>query len=315
VHQFGVCDGDANDVVNVDVSVDDVDDDCEDAHDDDVDVDNGEVEYVKMCGREDLIVYWNHTELHSNKKLIMVESKALLSKVVIDKVKQGKKVAVPTGSSKYAHAFERALLSDNPDLKIKIYTAKTHDGSDPVGEWGKYDVVIFSPCVAAGNSFVELYFNCICAYFPAVGCGPEFADQMIFRVRNCLDNEIYLCVETQGAHSDIPANSLEEMKAFVMKKDAVAHSDIGVILIQGFFPIKINLIEDTLDTKDPYFHMYSSVLYDIHQGKKKYIPILLAYLRMMRVKLHSVIDTVSLDENGKEELKNIRKILKESYIE
>jgi len=273
---------------------------------------DGEISYLAHCGRKDVFVHWNHTQRHSDKMVMMVQNKTLLAHLIGHKVLvEHKKVCVATGSKKYADLFTSYLIGQNPQLqsRVKSYTAKTHDGSDPVGEWKKYDVVIYSPCVAAGNSFTEQHFDIIVGYFPAVSCGPSMALQMLFRSRNANDNTIYLCVETAGAHQIFESNCLDETKQYLTVKDILLHTDPDLV-IGAAVSLKMSYVDKQLDVTDPYFHMYASVLHDVNEGKTKYISVLMGYLKMMGVRYGGCFDVASLSETAKEEVKMIGKEFK-----
>jgi hypothetical protein len=65
----------------------------------------------------------------------------------------------------------------------------------PVEKWYKYDVVIYSPTISAGNSIDEKHFDTVCAYFYDSAGTWDMCFQMLFRLRNILDNKIYIFVD------------------------------------------------------------------------------------------------------------------------
>ena len=61
--------------------------------------------------------------------------------------------------------------------------------------WNEYQLLIYTPTIAAGISFNEKYFDNPHCYFSNMSCWAELATQMIFRVRNSTCKNIKICVK------------------------------------------------------------------------------------------------------------------------
>ena len=105
-------------------------------------------------------------------------------------LKKGKKIVVPTNSSKAGEKLFYKIKKELPKLNVGLVTSDTDEIS--VSEWGQYDCFIYSPTIGAGISFNDIHFDILVSYFSNRSCNAEFCSQMLNRVRNLKDNLMYM---------------------------------------------------------------------------------------------------------------------------
>jgi hypothetical protein len=113
-------------------------------------------------------------------------------------LKSGKKLVIPTNSKKIAQSVKRQIEKDFPNIRIKLYTADDGDNSDFDDihiSWRDCQVLIYSPKITCGLSFIEPHFDIICPYFISNSCPAQECCQMIYRVRNYTANFIFAFIE------------------------------------------------------------------------------------------------------------------------
>ena len=101
---------------------------------------------------------------------------------IFNLLKDNKKVVVPISSISCAETLIGYINKHLPNIKIGYISQDT--SIIPPNMWNEYQLLIYTPTIAAGISFNEKYFDNRHCYFSNMSCSAELATQMIFRVRN-----------------------------------------------------------------------------------------------------------------------------------
>lgn len=265
-----------------------------------------DLEFFNKCGRQ-FVIYNNMYKKHTTKSMSFVENKNLMLNAILDDLSNNKKLIVPTGSKEFAISVQETINEKLPHIKVKLYTGGKKYDIDPTEEWIDYDCVIYTSCICAGNSFVLKHFDNIYGYFPACSNSPNIALQMLFRCRNF--DKLFICVEERGTQKKLPFKNLEETKQYFVMKDKIAHKDLK-LYIDGYYGIKSSVINDELDTNDPYFYLYCNVSNTLNKGKTGYSKVMIETLKEMGLKLNNSISIKDMNDEQKENILLIQDDLK-----
>jgi hypothetical protein len=77
---------------------------------------------------------------------------------VLDLLLSGKRVVCCSSTRKFTEILETFIAESKPDALVKVYNAATAAGTDlrhVETEWIKYDLLIYSPSISSGVSFVK----------------------------------------------------------------------------------------------------------------------------------------------------------------
>jgi len=133
---------------------------------------------------------------NNNKILNITDSRTDFDNEIYELLKQNKKIAIASMTSKDATDYKNLFLSKYPNLKIGIYISSTDckskkDLKNVIDKWAELDVVIYSPTITAGVSFdVKNYFYKIFGVISSGSCCPRDFYQMLARIRNPEINDI-----------------------------------------------------------------------------------------------------------------------------
>jgi hypothetical protein len=136
---------------------------------------------------------------------------------VLDLLLSGKRVVCCT--RKFTEILETFIAESKPDALVKVYNAATAAGTDlrhVETEWIKYDLLIYSPSISSGVSFVAKHFDCLVAYFVNSVWTPsvETGLQQLFRVRQLSDGDMHLYIHNARPGVDLPCSVEDRTTAF-----------------------------------------------------------------------------------------------------
>lgn len=259
---------------------------------------NDIIEMIELCGKKPY-VYYNTYPKQSDKTVYVVEDKVDLILMIKESIKHGKRLIIPTNSETFASNIDKMISLEFPHIKCKLYTAKNHDGKDPTHEWDQYDVVIFSPTIIAGNSFVKNHFHRCCAYYTNKSCIAELAAQQIFRSRILMDGEIYLHVNEPEINY-APVNNIDDMTRWVISNynDCKNNMFLGDPNISKILHIiKINYGQKDIDINHPFFKSYVNCLFRRNESKKWYLYSLMSLLKSQGINYGGNIPSSRYEKN------------------
>lgn len=112
----------------------------------------------------------------------------------VELIKQGKKLIIPSNSKKICIQLYLLLHKEIGD-KVSMITADTDKNTD-VSSWKNYDVLIFSPTIESGVSFVEKgHFDHIMGYFTNRSTNHLACFQQLIRCRNPVEADHFIYCE------------------------------------------------------------------------------------------------------------------------
>lgn len=164
------------------------------------------VDFMKSFEKP-LVVIENEYKSFSDRNAVIYNnsnSQTFISSV-LEKVNLGLNICVPTNSKSIAEQLHSLLV--NKQISVGLVTADTE--KIPVSEWTKYQVLIYTPTIAAGISFEEKHFDEIICYFTNTSCPADIAAQMIFRVRNTSSNNISIFYNRKEPGTRVPVTEEE----------------------------------------------------------------------------------------------------------
>ena len=149
------------------------------------------------------------------------------------KLSKNKNVAIFTNSLKQGKKIEQFVLKRKLLLPNQVITyssetlesIKTKHFSDVNKYWSKYRLIICTPTISAGVSFEVPHFNVVMGYFTNMSCNAQTCHQMIARVRNVMDKEIYVHIsenKEKKYHTD-----KDRIEYFLAEKRIELLSEIG----------------------------------------------------------------------------------------
>jgi len=147
----------------------------------------------------DVVYHHNTYPSISNDKYYILFSFKIFVNILCDLLDDGAKIVIPINSLKKANILYEFLKIKYTNKKIKIYSSETddyikqNDLSDVNSNWVKYDIIMYTPCITAGISFeVKDHFDYLFGYFTNQSCDIYTLYQMLYRVRNLKQNQIYI---------------------------------------------------------------------------------------------------------------------------
>jgi hypothetical protein len=137
---------------------------------------------------------------------------------VLDLLQQGKKVVCCSSTKKFTEVLGEFISERLPDARVKVYNAGTGsaDLRNVDQEWIKYDLLVYSPSISSGVSFVVEHFDCLVGYLvnSQFTPGVETGLQQLFRVRQLRDGGMHLFVHNARPGVVLPCET-EEIDALL----------------------------------------------------------------------------------------------------
>jgi hypothetical protein len=240
--------------------------------------------FREMCNREPYI--YKNTYIRNHRILNILTNKFQCQELIEKYIDDKKKIYIPTNSRNWGLMLLNHLSSKYPDLKIKIYDkdTKIEKGYDPISDMINYDCCIVTPKFQAGNSFVEDHFDLVCGYFSGASCSPGGSSQLLTRVRNVIDPNVYLYVDNKigpknKALKEI--DSFDDMMKYIQEYAQGVTKDIQCALTAtDFCNMKISVFEG-IDLTNPATFMAVMNKYNMNEGFKDYTGKLLSLLKGM----------------------------------
>ena len=182
----------------------------------------------------------NNFTPYQNYKINYMKYESWVNKL-LNFIGKNKKLAIPMASNNKAKDLYALLQKYYPDKKIKLIHKETKDEEKlkellNVNErWIEYDIVIYTPTVCMGVSFDPTYFDNIFAYGCHNSLGAQEFCQMIHRIRNPKDNNIYL--------------GMDHYKFFDKEDDTISYSEVEEMMCNDYYLTKFNLHENLMVKK------------------------------------------------------------------
>lgn len=132
---------------------------------------------------------------------------------VLELLQDGKKVACCSSTKKFTEILDEFIAERRPETRVKVYNSGT--GSADLRhvdqEWVKYDLLVYSPSISSGVSFVAEHFDCVVGYLvnSQFTPGVETSLQQLFRVRQLRDGGMHLFVHNARPGIALPCETDE----------------------------------------------------------------------------------------------------------
>jgi len=232
---------------------------------------------------------YRNTFIRHERPIFFLQGKGAMIKRIIDDLKAGKNVFVPTNSSKFGDYLVSRLQEEFPngEVSFKKYdkTLKINkENGDPIKDTLNYRCAIITPKFQAGNSVTDKHFHKVYGYFTGASCLADGASQLLMRVRAIEDPAIYLYVDNRlgpGRKALYNIKSFHDMKIHMLTKEFIRHSQNEHILSNGdIHYFKFDSI-GTIDLKDPTTYLFIANKYRENESYKNYTKCLISYLKGM----------------------------------
>jgi hypothetical protein len=141
----------------------------------------------------------NNYNSFASYKAHFTHDKSYFKHQLIEQLKNGKKIVVPTNGEKFAvklsELCKNIIIKDENGIErsisIGIKTSKL--GKEiQTNDWSKFDLFIYSPTIVAGVSFDLEHFDSCFGYFTNKSSDAEFCIQQLVRVRSLFDKTFYI---------------------------------------------------------------------------------------------------------------------------
>jgi len=156
--------------------------------------------------------------------------------------------------------------------------------------WNTFDLVIYSPCVEAGVSFDQDYFDKIYVCLCAMSTSPRGLMQMINRVRKIKDNNIFVYLNNLPFREKANFYSFEEVSDYVYNISK-KYIEKKRVLDENKQPILVRQYKCT-----PY---YTMLIYNEMERLNKSPPYFVAYLIQLMLNKGHTYDDIDSEFNKK----------------
>lgn len=169
-------------------------------------------------------IYFHHNKWQSakNDKFYFTIDKNVWLSQLCTKLKEGKRIVIPTNSIMEAKTCEMLIREMYPDKNIKMFSSELKHSekqlyfNDVHKYWTELDVLIYTPTCSAGVSYELEHFDVLFGYFCNTSCDVETCRQMMHRVRNIKTGEYYIYLQELDM-AKLPTTS-EELHKYLYNK-------------------------------------------------------------------------------------------------
>ena len=160
------------------------------------------IEYVKQIrGDDECLVVLNQKKRKIG-DVMMMQYDPFMTKIC-DKLNENKRIVVISNSRKFLRNTLEPILKEK-NKKYLIVDRCTGQLTD-LNNWDQYDVVAYTPTIVAGLSFEKQnVFDCRFCYFADTSAPADICTQMCFRVRQTVENKMYVCVMSYLWNENFP---------------------------------------------------------------------------------------------------------------
>lgn len=149
--------------------------------------------------------YKNSHNPSSDTTYSFIKDRITITALIGDRLKSGKKIVIVTNSKKASKELYAWISEKIGGVKIGLYNAETAESKKSKHfrnvnhYWKKYQCLIYTPTVTSGVSFTEAHFDCLFGLFTTGSCNVETCRQMIGRIRNLADQQVYIHITNTKA--------------------------------------------------------------------------------------------------------------------
>lgn len=159
-----------------------------------------------LFGQKNILKIENTHKSFSHRSANIYHSKESLIEKLYELIELNKNIIIPTNSKTQAKKIEK-LLSKKYN-RLKILRIDSENGFIPIEEWNRYNIVIHTPTITCGVSFDETHFHSLVGFFSNKSASAEQCSQMFFRVRNLIDNNLFIYVDNDKEN---PSRAIDDL--------------------------------------------------------------------------------------------------------
>jgi hypothetical protein len=183
---------------------------------------------------------------------------------VLSLLMEGKKVVCCSSTRKFTETLAEFIGERRPETVVKVYNAGTSGGTDlrhVDTEWVKYDLLVYSPSISSGVSFVARHFDCLVAYLvnSQFTPGVETGLQQLFRVRQLKDGDMNLYVHNTRSGAKLPC-SVEEIEPLLSQDIALVAKHFVSNQLTFFSQVRINGSRVEYDKEKLSWHIIMGII-------------------------------------------------------
>lgn len=147
--------------------------------------------------------YKNKYNPSKNVKYSFLNDKKTGIALIIKQLSSDMNVVVVTNSIKTSKELHLLIATKLPNIKIGIYNSETKESkkvkhfSDVNQYWTKYNCLIYTPTITSGVNFTAKHYHSLVGLFTSCSCNVETCKQMIGRIRNIINENIYIHVSSE----------------------------------------------------------------------------------------------------------------------
>jgi hypothetical protein len=271
---------------------------------------------IKRLSKREVTVHQCLAKTQVGKTVFRVKRLGVLVKKIVQSVRQGKRISVPTSSKKAAKIISNKITKEMPNVNVGIFTAEemAEITGDPVELFPMYQCIVYTGTILAGNSYTEPIDETY-GYFLTSTSDWSDIMQMILRCRNLTTGNIYICLEMKGYQDkiipdDVPA-TIRAIRKYIMSK---ARQGIKY-LESDKYKIPMDLIErkhtGEIDENGTYFNLYCGYIKDKVLQQRETDFLLMLALRDHGMRFGGYIGRMEYDEEAEETEKEFRNVSKE----
>ncbi len=166
--------------------------------------------------------HYNKWQTAKDDKFYVTIDKNVWLSQLCSKLKEDKKIVIPTNSITEAKTCEVLIKELYPNKKIKIFSSELKYSEKQLyfnnvhKYWSELDILIYTPTCSAGVSYELEHFDVVFGYFCNSSCDVETCRQMLYRVRNIKTKEYYIYFQ-ELEMAKLPTTS-EELHKYLYNK-------------------------------------------------------------------------------------------------
>lgn len=147
----------------------------------------------------------------------MVDSFEEIINIIRKHLNEGKKIVIPSNSKTKLKMLTNIITTEYPSKKY-LYIDSEHKCTDY--NWENWSIVLFTPSITCGVSFDKAHFDTCIGVFSRLSCNSEDISQMLIRVRNYTDNQIFINVDNDINNNPLITSS-EDVENYIDTKISI----------------------------------------------------------------------------------------------
>lgn len=254
-------------------------------------------EFVERLGRK----VWREENTfmpHKGKTTcFLLDTKEASQNVLFSALEKDENVVFVSNSKKRVDVVSH--VASRKGIDTLSHTSDSNEHIDTT-EWGKYQLLAFSPTISAGVSYEEKHFDSCHAHFTSLSAGAHSSAQMLGRVRDLKKKEIFVFV--RQVHSNAIC-SREKLVKSIEKREELSYRACGLP-----FDRKFGILEST-----PFSELYIANKLRNNRSKKDFAEELTKLLECQGISVCEYRKNTQVEDNSEECSKAEKEVTEENY--